>query len=249
VADCVLSQVAQWAGSGALADLKSRNANLTIGSRLASFGMVVLQVMPYRSTDLHLVTIRPWMQDLMNRQMLFWEERAPDGAKRGNLRAWAALAGSATSTILEDPIIRGWSAGSASYVVCTAESDGALPQEMTRGKYALHYQLHAIAPLTVSTALLARKGIDLTSICGGALDRVVNFAVSDLQTGQRTATITGKTQSFFDGTDKIEGFNLAWLEAYLSVHYDPALTTLADQYRPLNYSKLGGNQTLMWSGF
>lgn len=249
IADCVLSQIAVWAQANALTDLKSSTANLTIGSRIASIGMVVLQVMPFRSSDLQLAAIRPWMQELMTRQMVFWEASAPDGAKQGNLRAWAALAGSATSTILEDPVIRGWSAWSTTYVLCTASSDGSLPQEMSRGKYALHYQLHAIAPLTVSTALLSAKGIDLSDRCNGALKRVVDFAVEDLNDGRNSTRITGKTQSFFDGSDQLKGFNLAWLEAYLTIHYDPKLISLAERYRPLSYSKLGGNQTLMWANF
>lgn len=246
VANCVLDQIAVWAEANALADLR-KNARLTIGSRLAGFGLVMLQVVPHAEQHRKLEVIRDWLDLRMTDQMLYWEAEAPDGASRGNLRAWAALAGATIGTVADDPVIRGWAAWSASYVICTANPDGSLPQEMTRGKFALHYQLHAIAPLTVSAALLSRSGFDLTSRCDHALNRIVMFAVNDLDTGAATAQIAGEKQSFFDGTDKLEGWQLSWLEAYLTIHFDPGLITLAEQYRPLSYSKLGGDQTVMWA--
>ena len=78
---------------------------------------------------------------------------------------------------------------------------------------------------------------------------VRRFAVDDLRSGEATRGITGDEQSFFDGTDELQGFHLAWIEAYLlldeAANRD-ALDQLAEQYRPLNYSKLGGNQTMIW---
>ena len=114
---------------------------------------------------------------------------------------------------------------------------------------ALHYQLHAIAPLTVTAALLAREGVDLTGHCNYALQRIVDFAIEDLNNaGAASEAITGKPQSFFDGTRELKNWQLAWLEAYGTVHYDPKLQAMTDSLRPLSYSKLGGDQTLIWSG-
>ena len=251
VANCVVGQIATWAEAGALGDLQSDTSNLTIGSRLAGFGLVLLQVLPHTTEKAEVAQIKTWLAGLMQTQMLFWEEQAPKGARQGNLRAWAALAGSTAAEILDDPVMRGWAAWSVSYVLCKADADGSLPQEMSRGKFALKYQLHAIAPLVVSMLLLDRQGIALKDTCDGAIARIVGFAVDDLDSGKATAQITGKEQSFFDGSDKVEGFHLAWLEAYLLL--DPArdrkkLNALAEDYRPLSYSKLGGNQSIIWAG-
>jgi poly(beta-D-mannuronate) lyase len=180
--------------------------------------------------------------------MNFWEEALP-GAWRGNLRAWAALAASATSATPGDPVQRNWAAWSTGYVLCPAAEDGSLPQEMRRGHLALQYQLHAIAPLVTSALLLERQGRPLAASCDGALHRVVSFDLDDLQTCERTRAITGETQSFFDGSDTLEGFHLAWLEAYLSLAEGPwhqEAEALAESYRPLGYSKLGGDQMLLW---
>lgn len=246
LASCVLDQIGTWAQANALADLRG-NADLTIGSRLAGFGLILLQVQPHAPDHPQLAPIQRWLKARMTEQMIYWEADGPKGAAQGNLRAWAALAGASIGTVADDPVLRGWAAWSASYVMCTANPDGSLPQEMSRGRLALHYQLHAVAPLTVTAAILSRTGFDLTDQCDFALKRIVDFTIGDLDDGAETARIAGAKQSFFDGSDTLEGWQLAWLEAYQTIHFDPALITLADQYRPLNYSKLGGDQTLMWT--
>jgi poly(beta-D-mannuronate) lyase len=248
-ADCIVQQIAVWAQANALGDLQSETAGLTMGSRIAGFALVMLQVSPLTTRSDDKAAIGNWLVGLLRAQMTFWEEDAPKGARQGNLRAWAALAGSATARLTQDPVIRAWSAWSVSYILCTAGPDGNLPREMARGRLALKYQLHAIAPLVVSTLLLSKDGVDLTATCDGALRRIVDFAMTDLQDGAKTQAITGEAQSLVDGSDTLEGFQLAWTVPYLLL--DPAAAGdafdgLADRYGPLNYSKLGGNQKLLW---
>lgn len=249
VANCVISQIAVWAAANALADLQSDGANLTIGSRLAGFALVLLQVLPFTDRADEVATIKDWLGIRMNSQMEFWESRAPDGARQGNLRAWAAMGASAAAGILGDQVMQSWAVWSVAHILCTAEPDGSLPQEMSRGKFALKYQLHATAPLVTATLLLKHQGIDLSNRCDGALDRIVAFGLQDIASGTNTKGITGKKQSFFDGSDKLEGFHLAWLEAYLlldSPASKDAARIIADQFRPLSYSKLGGKQAALW---
>lgn len=249
IADCVVGQIAVWADADALSDLGSDTSNLTVGSRIAGFGLVLMQVLPLATNQTEVATIKAWLDRLMQAQTAYWEKDAPDGARQGNLRAWAALGAASVAEILNDAALRSWAAWSASHVMCSASPDGSLPQEMGRGSYALHYQLHAIAPLVVATLLLDRQGISLQAICDGALGRIVAFAVNDLQSGAATQAITGEVQSYFDGSDTLEGFNLAFIEPYLQLNDMPnrdALDRLAETYRPLSYSKLGGNQTLIW---
>ena len=247
IADCVVGQITVWAEAGALTELKSPTSNLTIGSRIAGFGLVLLQVLPHTTRDV--APIKTWLATLQKHQTDFWETDAPDKARKGNLRAWAALSAATSADILDDPILRAWSLWSVSYVLCSADPDGSLPQEMTRGKYALKYQLHAIAPLVVTTLLLERQKASVQPLCDHALSRVIHFAVADLDTGAATEALTGKVQTFFDGSDQIEGFHLAWLEPYLLLDKSDdraTLQKLAEKYKPLNYSKLGGDQALIW---
>lgn len=250
ISDCVVGQIAVWAEAGALTDLQSPTANLTIGSRIAGFGLVLLQVLPHTSRTDSVDIIKPWLQSLMDSQTSYWETDAPDKARKGNLRAWAALGAATAADILDNPTLRAWSEWSESYVLCSAAPDGSLPQEMSRGKFALKYQLHAIAPLVVTALLLEKRGVDVQGNCNNALSRVIGFAVADLDTGSATQVITGKTQTFFDGSDKITGFNIAWAIPYLI--FDKAadrdtIEQLAHKYAPLSSSKLGGDQSLIWT--
>ncbi len=247
---CALSQIAVWARANALEDLQSPTARLTVGSRIASFGLITLEATKQVGHSGELADIGAWLDRLVSRQMVFWEEEASSGAKRGNLRAWAALGAAAAAAVTNDPVTRSWAAWSVSYVLCTAGPDGSLPQEMRRGKYALHYQLHAVSALVVASALLERQGSPVHLTCDAALDRVVGFAMDDVDSGRRTAQITGKTQSYFDGTEVLKPFSFAWIEAYLTLDHvsrHRQLEHFAARHRPLSYSKLGGNQTRMWA--
>jgi poly(beta-D-mannuronate) lyase len=248
-ADCAVSAMAAWAQADALADLGSDTARLTIGARLAGFALVLMQAGPLTTLPRDRAEVQAWLTRRLTEQTLFWETEAPDGARQGNLRAWTALAAAALAAETGDPAMRHFAAWSATFVLCTAQPDGSLPQEMRRGRLALQYQLHAISPLVVTALLLGRQGLPLTGACGGALDRAVGFALDDIATGAATAAITGEVQSFFDGSDSLDPFHLAWTEAYLALpgaaHRSRA-EALAAPLRPLRYSKLGGDQTRLW---
>lgn len=246
IAGCVTRQIAVWARAQALRDLASSTARLTIGSRIAGFGMVLRQVTPHGGAPEDLAEIRGWLSDLAHAQMTFWEEDAPPGARRGNLRAWAALGAAATADLTGDGILRGWAAWSADYVLCTAAPDGSLPQEMSRGRLAYHYQLHAVAPLVVTARLLRDHDLRPGARCDDALTRVVGFTLADMADGARTREITGEKQRYFDGIDSLSGYNFAWLPAWLTLAPDPETAKLAAEFQALSSSKLGGDQSLIW---
>lgn len=242
---CILSDLAHWARADALSDLGTQTVELTIGSRLASLALVAGQV-GLSGDPADFALVRDWLSRRMTAQMTFWET-APDGAAQGNLRAWAAFAGAAVALITDDAVMRGWSAWSLSYVACTAAEDGSLPQEMGRGRLALHYQVHAVGPLTVGAALLEQQGVSVTAACGGALDRIVAYTLDDLAAGGvRSQSRSGEPQSLDQGIAGMKDFQLAWAEAWLRLRRNDALDAMLKERRPLKYSKLGGDQTRIW---
>ncbi|KJZ19333.1 hypothetical protein TW80_11200 [Loktanella sp. S4079] len=245
-ADCVIQQMATWAKADAFSELETITANFSIGSRLAAFAFAYRQVAPFASDPQARQEIEDWLGRRTTEQMTFWEEEATPGAKTGNLRAWATLGINLIGEIRNDPIALRWSAWSATYLQCQAREDGSLPQEMRRGKYALHYQLHAVAPLVVTTLLLEQQGMSIKGACDNALDRIVAFTLADLETGEASQAYSGEVQTLFDGSDTLEGFQLAWLEAYLILSPNDEIDAFAEQFRPLANSKLGGDQALLW---
>jgi poly(beta-D-mannuronate) lyase len=250
VADCAMGAMAEWAEAGALSDLRTDTAQLTLGSRLAGFALVTLQAAPHGTREGEVQAVTRWLAGLTRGQMVWWEANAPRNARQGNLRAWSALAAATVAGLADDPVARAWAAWSVDYILCTANPDGSLPQEMRRGKRALHYQLHALAPLTVAVLQLEQQGMALKDACDSALQRAARFALNDLATGEATRVASGEVQTFFDGTDKLEEWHLAWLEAYVALFPDENRDSIAaflEEDRPMNYSKLGGNQTAMWA--
>ena len=246
ITECVISQLRVWALADAFSELDTISANFSIGSRLAGFGMVYRQVVPFSNDLAARRDIEDWLGRRASDQMTFWEEDATSGAKTGNLRAWATLGINLAGELRNDPVALRWSAWSAAYLQCQALEDGSLPQEMRRGKYALHYQLHAIAPMVITTRLLEDQGFSILGVCDNALDRIVRFAINDLATGEASESYSGQQQSYFDGTEDLRSFELAWIEAYLTLAEYPELDLIANDFRPLGHSKLGGDQALLW---
>ena len=245
VADCILRQISHWAMDDALSRLGSDVAQMTMGSRFSAFAIITQRTKPFARDTRSLEIVEEWLHRRILAQMTFWET-GPDGARQGNLRAWSALSAAVTSDLTGDPVLSGWAAWSLRYILCSASEDGSLPQEMRRGRLALHYQLHAVAPLVAATRVLQRQGIDLTDTCGNAISRAARFAISDLNDGARTRGITGEVQSLFEGPRGLQKFQLAWLEDYLVLFPKAGQTIreLAQIHRPFSYSKLGGLQTL-----
>ena len=244
-AACVADALSQWARADALAELGSQTAQLTVGSRLAALALVAAQVLAAAPPE-DTAVVQAWLQRRMAEQMTFWET-APSGAAAGNLRAWAALAGASVSLVTGDAVTRGWAAWSLSYVACTAQADGSLPQEMRRKHLALRYQLHAVAPLVVGAALLNRQGVSVTGTCDRALDRIVAFTLRDVaKGGAESAAITGEAQTIDGGWSELDDFQLSWAEAWLTLSADAELASRLEPLRPLRYSKLGGDQTRIW---
>lgn len=247
-ADCVVHHLAVWAKADALSDLGTFTANLSVGARYAALGMAYVQVENLSDRRSDKRQIEAWMLRRAQEQMLFWEEDATYGAKRGNLRAWATLGVNLAGMVNQNEVSLRWSAWSAAFLQCQALDDGSLPQEMKRGKYALHYQMHAISPMVITTLLLEKQGMSIHRVCDDALQRIVHFALDDLEAGGvASQAYSGKKQSYFDGTRTFKSFELAWAVAYLQLYNDPKVAELAGRQSALSNSKLGGNQELVWS--
>ena len=179
MASCVLNQIDDWAQADALSHLDTETVRLTVGARYAGFAMIVWQTLPYAHDHPARDRILDWLDRRMREQVVFWKDAAV-GARQGNLRAWAGLAAAAVAVQTDDAELMDWAEVAIADVMCSANADGSLPQEMARGKLALHYQLHAIAPLVTAVAILERQGVPASRDFNGALQRIVDFAVSDL---------------------------------------------------------------------
>jgi len=248
VANCVIDALATWAEADALSALETMNAHLTAPSRLGGFALAYLQAAPVATdlTDETEKTIETWLAERAHSMVGWFEEEAPPMASQNNLRAWAGLAAAAAGLAAEDEALQDRAVDSFRTVVCAADGDGALPMEMDRGPRALHYHMHAVAPLVTTAALLKPAGYDLFSACDGALHRAVEFVPRAFEDPSLVEDKAGEAQLFFTGEDEVKSYELAWAAPYLANFGAPILEEFVAPYRPLGHSKLGGSQDVLW---
>jgi len=241
---CLYRSLKTWADAGALSDLDTLNANLAISPRLSGISIVYYRatqtVMPAPEDQ---AAINHWLEERAIDVKSFFDTKAPQMASRNNLRAWAGLAVSQVGVLTGNQDLIRWGADSNQLVICSADSNGSLPFEMKRGDKALHYQLHAVAPLVVNAALLNSRFSDSFAVCDGKLDRIVDFTVTAINDPTVVGKQVGKKQTFTKGNEKLEAFQIAWLEPYLKYRKNPKALQLVKRYRPLTNSMLGGNLT------
>lgn len=243
---CVLSSLAVWAQSDALSNLETMNANLATPSRIAGFAFAYGQIKPFLVPNNDTALVETWLGKRAEATVAYFDKDAPPMASQNNLRAWAALAVARVGLIVEDENMLDWADSSVRLVVCQTASDGSLKMEMTRQNRALHYQLHAVAPLVVTAALLESSGNDLFRACDMAIHKTVYFVLDAFDDPEMVEKLTGYPQTYFDGSDELQSFELAWATSYLTLFYAPRLRDFVADYGTLSNSKLGGQQSLVW---
>lgn len=243
---CVMDSIRAWAKAGALSKLTTQGANLSAPSRVGGIAFAYAAVLDKAPGTPRDRVIEDWLRARARQTMAWFDAEAPPRASQNNLRAWAGLAVTRVGLTLNDPALIDWGAGSAKLVACTADADGSLPNEMWRGRLALHYQLHAVAPLVVTAALLKERRPGLFTACNRAIPRIVGFTIAGLADPAPVVAITGKAQSVGGPGKRPRDHELAWVPAYLRLQPDPALAAQVRRIKKLGNSKLGGDQRLLW---
>lgn len=243
---CAESGLMAWAKAGALQDIGSLNASLSVPGRVAGLAYAWVQIKPMVQDPASADVIEPWLAGLARATMAFFDTQAPPMSAQNNLRAWAGLSAALVGTAIGDTPMTDWAAASATLVACQALPDGSLPHEMSRKHLALHYQLHALSALVTTAAIL--PAYKLFDACGGSLHRSVDFAVTAFDNPAAVTARAGVAQSYFTGAETLRGFEIAWAAAYQSLYPSPKIATFAAQFEVLANSKLGGLQSLLWGG-
>lgn len=247
-ADCVMTWLHAWAQGNALTELDSLNARLAVAPRLSGFALAFLQTRDIATPDpTRDATTIAWLQQHADRVVEFFETEAGPLASRNNLRAWAGLATAAIGKITGNPETIQWARESYKLLVCGAEESGALPAEMERGERALHYQLHALAPLTVAIGILDPNKEAEEELCSAKLQKIAQFTIKGVKNPKIVEELVGDEQVFSgDDESALASYQLAWAEPYLARYPLDVLATYIEPLRPLKYSKLGGDLTAIY---
>jgi poly(beta-D-mannuronate) lyase len=244
---CVVMAISRWAMADAFSDIRTLTAEISYPARVGGIAVAYRQVLPFAEEYAEeRATIEDWMRSRADAIIAFWNEDAPPLVKQANLRAWAALAITQIGLILdEDPYLE-WALLSQRIILDTEDEDGSLPLEMRRGKWALHYQLHAMAPMAVTSALLCQSGYRNPEPYEQLLEKAVAFSLDAVEDPGIAEQITGKAQTVVAGLDNQKPHAIAWLEAYLNFSFDTDLDKRLAPFRPMTNSKLGGDLTMQF---
>jgi poly(beta-D-mannuronate) lyase len=247
LARCVLAAIDHWAKHDALSDMRTMNAKLAVPSRLGGIAIAYAQLGDLRQLDPAARSrIESWLRARTEATMDFFDNEAPKGASRNNLRAWAGLAVGQVGIVVGDQAMIAWSAETVERMIADANPDGSLPLEMKRAKYALHYQLHAVAPLVTAAAMLCQTGNGQDQDMVG-LSKIVDFSLAGVENPERVDLVAGAPQHIKRGYQNNRGM-LSWLEPYVALTGDARASEIASTMRPLQNSKLGGNLTRIYNG-
>lgn len=246
---CVVDHIYRWAAADALSVQSTINVEMSIPARYGALAIALAQLDiqdDVRFSQKNKV-IKNWLEKRAFETVDFFDNRAPGGVPRANLRGWASLAVTQIGLLYGNEKLINWGISSNEYILSFINEDGSHPDEMRRGNLALHYQLHAAAPLSTSTALLIGGGYLNKLNYLPNLQKLTEFTIAALKDPSLVKEKHGIDQSISGGVDSVSPFMLAWLEALLSFACSPELEKIAQQLRPLSNSKLGGNLTYIYS--
>jgi poly(beta-D-mannuronate) lyase len=158
--------------------------------------------------------------------------------------AWAGLAVAAAGVAAGDrDLLRGGMALGERFLA-QVTPEGAHPQELARGRMAIHYHLFALQAAAALARIGAAAGEPLSPAGRDALDRLARFTFAQAQDPARIAALAGAGQARLSG-------DRPWLADGQGLEIwqgDPAITAALAPFRPYRARWLGGGVTLLWGG-
>lgn len=242
---CAITWLDAWAKGDALSDLGTRQSALSATRIVAGMGMAWLAVRGVADAmDYDPTILAAWFERRASDFIATYEESGNLGSNRSNHRYWGGFAVAASGVMAGDMDKLEWGVQSFKIGACQIREDGALPLELNRKKRARDYHLHAIAPMVMIGELAAANGIDAYDLCGGAFQRLVKFALTQVEDPTLIVALTGtKQQTIPDRDGHPRGDRFAWVDPYFKRFGGSEADYGFTLDRPLFSSNLGGRVT------
>lgn len=249
-AACALRQIEAWAEAGALLGAFNRQGGYHRKWALAgaTIAYLALRDAP-AATPERQARIGAWMAEVARPVAAFYDRpppRNPRGASEvlNNHVAWAGLAVAAAGVAAGDRALlrRGVAFGETFLAQVTPE--GAHPQELARGRLALHYHLFALQAAAALGRIGAAAGEPLSPEGQAALDRMARFTHAQALDPARIAELAGAPAARLSG-------QRPWLAEAHGLEVwgrDAAIRASLQPFRPYRARWLGGGVTLLWGG-
>lgn len=183
--------------------------------------------------------ILPWMKEVARQAQDYYDVKEEHGgpSSQNNHYYWAAVELAAVGIAANERSDFDWAVKAAQQGIADIHPDGTLPQEMRRGKRALHYHLYAAAPLVMVAEFAHPNGIDLYSERNSALKHLVRVSTAGLVNPSMFEKASGVPQEVpVPPTAEAIG----WARPFNRRFPDPTIASLLAQCENLSYMYLGG---------
>ena len=244
---CALQWLATWAKAGAMLQMKSHDAQFLRSVHLSGWAMDFAQVRGLRIvSDDPRPQIRTWLAQMAGDMRRHYDSLSNTTA-RNNHRYWAGFAAMAVAMDNGDRNLAGWALTAARIGIDQITPMGALPLEVGRRSKARLYHVYGAEPLVMTAEIAAANGNDLYGYRGGALHRLVSFALSSITVPARMAALAGVPQDpWVNPRGAFDTQTVAWTEFYARrfpgrLPYAPTIAS----HRPLVNPEIGGDMTML----
>lgn len=181
--------------------------------------------------------ILPWLKAVSQQTKDYYDAReVKDAAAQNNHYYWAAVQMAAVGIAADDRGDFKWAMSAARQGIAAIEPDGTLPNEMRRGKRALHYHLYAAAPLVMLAELGLANDVDLYAVNGGALKHLVRVSAE----GMVDPALFEKGAGIKQEVQSPSGESIGWMEPFNRRFPDAVIAKLLGECRNKGYMYLGG---------
>ena len=249
-ADCALRQIEAWAEAGALLGAFNRQGGYHRKWALsgAAIAYLALRDAP-AATPERQARIGAWLAEVARPVAAFYERplpRSPQAASEllNNHIAWAGLAVAAAGVAGGDRALLRWGMARGEVFLAQVTAEGAHPQELARGRMALHYHLFALQPVAALARIGEAAGEPLSPTGHDALERFARFTHGQALDPARIAALAAAPQAHLAG-------ERPWLADGHGLEIwggDPAIRAALQPFRPYRARWLGGGVTLLWGG-
>lgn len=241
-AACGLRLLFAWAQGDAMNGTVNHQGEYEREWTLGGLALAYLKIRDTGAADPNAAVTTAWFARLARAVEPYY----PPSGELNNHDYWAGVAVASAGIAANDGALYDWGIATYKTGVDQIQSDGTLPLEMKRGTRALHYHLFAIEPLVILAEIGRANGQDLYAMDGGAIARLAQRCVSGIADPSFFTRQSGVAQDIKPG-GKLRVDEIAWMEPYQARFPTPQMLAILQPYRPVIYSRLGGNLTQLYS--
>jgi poly(beta-D-mannuronate) lyase len=160
-----------------------------------------------------------------------------------NIRAWTAASAAVAAVATNDRALLDYAVKNARAILETVTAEGALPNELARGRRAFSYHVWALEPLALVALVAEANGARLTGVNNRALERLTRFVIAAARDPDLIAGLA-KTEQDQSILQWPRSWELGAFEIMQSLAPTPEAEAILARFRPVQSPFTGGDWTL-----